>query len=237
MMKMILFHARVYLSKRTILVFVSVFLLLGICCFINAYSVDTSQSYEENKIIYLLDSLFYIKMILVFLSVFLFCYGLTEKIDFISYLLLTSHISRTKYLFSKIIFQCFFLFIFVWMFFLCYGIFGKIFIPGFHLSVVDWKSYLSMWFIISIYGLYGLWCMVCLRTFFVSILPLSFFLLTSSWMDEGHLSVGQNIILFFFPNFQTQWMSSYYGGLQLIFLLVGIIVINLLTYSKKDLNY
>ena len=228
-----------YLINKSILLtfFIMCILLVFIFVF-EAFNSLYENSYNVELELFNVNSFMYLKLVMVFFSIYLYSYSVSNKNDFLMYLLLPLGVSKKKSIFYTIIVNSIILFIIFIFLFLCYNfIASKIFS-----HYVFEKGYLFAFFnimgISMIYGLYSIIFMFVFKNNFVIIFVFALFMLSNNYYDNLNMKLEfyNYFVIYFLPNVNNIG-QLYINYLSFIFQHLSTILIIIRLYCIKDLNY
>lgn len=231
-MKLILFNLKMILNKITVILLGVTLLLLIIVSLTEYMNLDVKESNNVNIYIYFENSFFYFKLIIAFITIYLFSSSISKKGDFIAYTLRMFNYNRFSILGSKIV-ACslitLFLSVFSFIAFLSVGLL----IDGFRLNIDYVIAFLNVYLVSNVFGIVSLLFMQLINNYFVIIVICVLFLIISGIEnDNGFIRV----IVFLIPRIDEYGFTKY-GILHLLWLNITYSLLSYFTYQNRDLNY
>ena len=231
-MKLILFNLKMILNKITVILLSVTMLLLVIVSLLEYMNLDVKESNNVNIYIYFQNTFFYSKLIIAFITIYLFSNSISKKGDFIHYTLRMFNYNRCSILISKII-ACslitLFLSVFSFIAFLSVGLL----IDGFRLNMDYLVAFSNIFLASIVFGTISLLLMQLINNYFVIIVICVLFLLVSG-IENNNIFV--NIIVFIIPKVDEYGFTQY-GSLHLLWLYITYSVLSYFVYQNRDLNY
>ncbi len=170
-----------------------------------------------------LDSVFpMIKIIIAFVNIYIYSYSVSDNQNYYFYYLIGS-VSRIRFILSKI-FCLFMISLFtVFIVFFSFLFFGYLKLSDYYFDNLFLIKFLNLLLLVITYGLYGFMASLLIKNNFTVLLVIGLFILGDN---------TKNIILL--PNDKDYSTVSFiYKCLIIVF----IVIINLLIYNKRELNY
>ena len=170
-----------------------------------------------------LDSVFpMIKIIIAFVNIYIYSYSVSDNQNYYFYYLIGS-VSRIRFILSKI-FCLFMISLFtVLIVFFSFLFFGYLKLSDYYFDNLFLIKFLNLLLLVITYGLYGFMASLLIKNNFTVLLVIGLFILGDN---------TKNIILL--PN------DNDYSTVSFIYkclIIVFIVIINLLIYNKRELNY
>lgn len=232
MNKLIYFHYKLLMNKRTFFLLFITLLFIAIVYLLQA--LDHSGG-SERIYAYFVNSYFYVKLILSFISIFLFASSMTSKGDYSIYTLRMFEVKRTSSFIAKMISITLILFLLtIGSFILFLGI--GLTINHFYLELQYAFAFLNLFLCSIIYGLIGIFLIQKTNHYFVIIVTIVLNIFINGLENQELENFIFKIIVFLFPKLD-EIGTSYFGSLQLLWCLVLYCLLNLWIYNKRDLNY
>ena len=225
MMNLIKCHFAYLLNKVTLFILPSVNIIMIISLITNI-----GDEYSDNFNSYYFSSIVMVKICFCFISIFLFSISIYKQNDYYAYYILTSNVSRIKYITSKIILitgTVLINFVFLFIIFLLIGFLLQ---DYFYFQIIFLYGFIETCLIVFIYGLYGMLLMQITQNLFTIIFPYIFMILTSDLGD----SLIETLLMMIFPNTRDVDIINL---IHLIWLTCLLIVSNIIIFCKKDLHY
>ena len=222
------------INKNTLLTFIFAFLLIVFILVLEIINLDQKRADEELINEYLINSYVYIKMFTVILSIYLFSYSISFKNDFLIYLLLPLNVKKEKNLIACIFLNILLiLFLYIWII-----IFFAYLALNIHTFVVNMEiihAFLNIIALSYIFGLYAMLLMQIINNNFSFIIMIVIYIISNNLIDYKEYLIIKIINLCFpFLDINCEYM---YNDLYLIILIVILIILNLIIYHFRDLNF
>lgn len=233
MKKIINFHLYYLLNKVTIFVFSFIILLSLLSDITNFISITEITSKNEYNEIYFTTSFFMIKTLVIFLAIFLYAYTNLSVQEQYSYLILTSNVTRVKYLFSKLLTLMIFLFLFILIEFTIFCVVGIIGYPYFYIKKY-YVSFLSLFLIANYYGYLSLLIVKLLDNIFAIMVPFILYQIGVVLNQNKHNKKFLKIYNIFWPSFSENGYDGTNTNLYIIIASIIVIGIILFLYEKLD---
>lgn len=221
------------LNKNTLFILVINFTIIMVFLLFEALFIDQMMTNYEMREYYSNSSIMFIKMLITFFSMYLFAYSVTFKNDFLIYLLLPLGVTRRKSILVTIILNVFIILVFLLIIFIVYSYIGQ-FISEFYVSQEYYLAFLNIYLIALVYGLYTFLVMQILANFFVMVIMMTMYIITSNIYSEDML-ISEKWLLMIFPNISEE--GNYFSQGYLVLLIVFLIFINIFLYERRDLNF
>lgn len=225
-------HLYYLMNKKTlIIIFISLF-IGSLCFFSNIYTNKFITSNEEIEQYYE-TSVIMVKLILCFLAIFIFANSMQAYNDFYVYFIIPNNISRRKYIITKTLLMIFIVFLITFLLLLLYLFIGFIANKNFYLQSRFIFSFLILFLIASIYGLYTMILMQIFQNLYFVILSFLVVIFVNNLESDNLIA---KTILFIFPNI-SNYPNSLISLIHLVYLNVLLVIINVFIYNNRDLNY
>lgn len=219
-------HFAYLLNRKSILIFIIVNAFVILYFYSNKDCQPTSnfENYYQTAIIM-------IKVSFSFITIYLLAISIYKQNDYYIFYLLTSNISRSQYIISKLLLILFIVFIDFCLLLIAFLYIGFLFNPGFYFKAMFLWGFLATYFIVIIYGLYAMLLMQLFQNFFVIVIPFMLLIMTNDIDLENTLA---NLIVIIFPVLRS---FNFYHCLNLLWLIFMLVYLNIKIYCYKDLNY
>ena len=218
-------HFAYLLNKPTI------YILCLANCFIIMNFVSNIDNETRTIWSYYYSSLVIVKICFVFITIYIMSLSINRRNDYYAYYILTCNISRNKYIISKILLIIYIVFTNMILMFILFLLIGFLFQKNFYFNKVYFWGLLEVFFIVIIYGLYGMLLMQLFQNQLTVIIPIVLLIVTN---DLRANDIFKAIILFMFPN-NREYETIYL--INLMWLFWTLFIINISFYHNKDLNY
>lgn len=228
-------HFNYLFSKTTIItvIIILLFILTGYLLSIDIFDNEIYNSFNE-VINYELTVQFITKFLVLILTVFTYSYHFLPKNDQYSILIISSNVSKTRYLTSKIIVLLGFIFFNVLILNVFFFFFGAIFIKQFYF---DWSyiiMFINIYLVCIAYGLYSILLVQLLKNVFSSIISFALMLIGEILLEQSNKNIAHFFVLLF-PNISTGDIYFYYGYSHLFIIIIILFMCNIYIYNKRDL--
>lgn len=235
MKNLIICHINYLVNKTTIIIFFLFFVITIINNIVGINSIN-KISYHECNYNYFLNSYFITKILGLFLTIFLFSYSFLTKQDQYSHLIISSSVSRGKYLVSKIISICIILLIFLIVEMFIYVIVGYLGYSNFLLFNDFCLSFLYLFMLMIYYGLITLLMTKILDNIFVVIIPFAIINIGMVMNQENNKTVFLNLYNIFFPTYIDDGYTSSTNINYILIMLIILLCINLIIFESIDIK-
>lgn len=225
-------HFNYLFNKTTIITLGGVMVFSGLGFVFGSEYLIYNGSSSLNNYNYYYNCHIIIKLMGIFVFVFLFGNCFLQKNDQYSHLLLTSHISRTRYFVLKLLCLSLVVFMFIWLMYFFYIIIGFCKSVYFTFEIKYLESFFSLFLLICFYSLLGLVLVQISNNIYTIILPIAFINILSSASENAQVHRDWEML---FLNFEKQGINLVFGNKHAIILLSLLFFINLLIFLKKDL--
>lgn len=224
-----------YIVNKATLVIIAITLIISILSnLFSLYSLNPNLGIIENNQLYFLNSFLILKLVLIFLAIFLFSYSFYSKSDQYVMLIVTSNISRKKYFITKVIVLITFLSGYIYLEYFIFLLVGAIFYRSFYFNINHLIAYGNLLLSVIYFGLLGQTFILLLNNLYTMIIP--FILMNiGSIINEENEKIMISIYNYLVPTL-TENSDFYYGYLHLVGLLMIIFMMNLFIYERKDLS-
>ncbi|MGD9887375.1 MAG: hypothetical protein AB7T03_05405 [Bacilli bacterium] len=225
-------HFNYLFNKITIITLGGVIVFSGIgFVFGSEYLVNNGSS-SLNNYNYYYNCHFIIKLMGIFMFVFLFGNSFLPKNDQYSHLLLTSNVSRSRYFVLKLLSLGFVVLIFIWLMYFLYTVIGFWKSVHFTFEIMYLESFFSLFLLICFYSLLSLVLVQISNNIYTIILPIALINILSSASENAQVHRDWEL---FFLNFEKQGITLVFGIKHALILISLLFFINLLIFLKKDL--
>ncbi|MBQ7277155.1 MAG: hypothetical protein IJS58_07935 [Bacilli bacterium] len=230
-MQLIKFQLRLIASKLTIIIFLIASILLTLIYISVILSLDGSDPDYYNRYLYFYNSSIYFRIIINFISIYLFSHCFSKRCEEASYILIMLKYSRLKIVASKIISCIIIIFAISCFSFVSFTGIG-LFCDGFFLDAQYINGYISLVIVAIIFGLIASILIVVVNNMFtvLSTIILSIFI----GELEGSSEI-EKILFFAFPSV-NEYGLPFYGYIHYLFLLCLYFFILVFIYYNKDIN-
>lgn len=227
MINLVKCHFYYLVNKNSLIILITSIVLICINYISYSFYEDFSINLHELLSEYLTNSIFITKILIPFISIFIFANCISN--DNYSYFILTNT-KRGKYIISKIILNIILSLIIILILLILFLIIGIIFIKGFYFRIDYLINFLNIFFICIIYGMYSMILMQLVNN------NLVIFIIFSILIFSINQEYEINLILLIFPNgfLVNNTLLNY---LHLLWLSLILFLVNIKVYEKKDLNY
>lgn len=226
-------HFNYLVSKKTLLTSFVIVIIIMLSNISFIFFLDKSNSFLENNQLYFNNALIISRILLVFFSIFIFGYSFQAKVDQYVVLIISSNISRSRYLLSKIITISLYLFLFNYLIYFVYCIVGFIFYNYFYFNFYHLLAFLNLYITCLFFGLLSLICIIIFKNIYSIIIP--FGLMNIGMVinnEKNKLSKIYNILIIYLRDN----IYFYYGYLHIIIYLLFLFIIVLFIYDKIDIT-
>lgn len=233
-MKTIKMYLKYQITISNLLILLFIFLFLSLCYFMNIYDINESLDYNQILDFYFQNSLYYTKIIIVFLSCFLFMKLKNERNEYLINVVITAGYTKKDNYKSMIISNMIILLIIISIFFVCYltiGLLNK------HYFVIELKYIISYFNIILLSFHYGIITYLFIQLTnnqMMFIVVILIYLLSDLVIDVN--SSIKYLYLSLFPNVNTISGDFYISGFYIVIFIFIIYKINELIYLNLDLR-
>ena len=174
---------------------------------------------------------------MVFFSVYLFCYSVNTKNDFLIYLLMPLGVGRSKSIICTMILNILILSVMFLFLFVVYNLIGLVLINKFEFSLNYCLVFLNILFVCLIYGMYSMILMLLIKNNFVIILVVTLFILSNNYFDGmTDLNIFDYLFMLLLANVNDSG-ELYLNIISYIFLLFSTKLAVIYIYVSKDLNF
>lgn len=227
-------HFSYIVNKATIIIIAIVLFISLLSNILSIYSLNSNLGIIESNQLYFLNSFLVLKIVLIFLAIFLFSYSFYSKSDQYVMLIVTSNVSRKQYFITKVSVLVTFLSVYLYLQYFIFLLVGIIFHRGFYFNMDHLIAYLNLLISVIYFGLLGQTFILLINNLYIMIIP--FILMNiGSIINEDSDNKLFSIYNYLFPTL-TEKNDFYYGYLHLVGLLVIIFLLNLFIYERKDLS-
>lgn len=224
-------------NKSILIVFSLISLLIVLLFFIEGNNANLNSSYNEALEMYNYNCYLYLKTIMVFFSVYLFCYSVNTKNDFLIYLLMPLGVSRSKSIICTMILNVLILSVMFLFLFVVYNLIGLVLINKFEFSLNYCLVFFNILFVCLIYGMYSMILMLLIKNNFVIILVVTLFILSNNYFDGiTDLNIFDYLFMLLLANVNDSG-ELYLNIISYIFLLFSTKLAVIYLYVSKDLNF
>ena len=220
-------------NKRSIIIFIIVFVIILFCMIIEILNLDKHENDEVLIQEYINNSYNFIYILLSFLSMYLFSYSISFKNDFLVYLLIPLNVKKEKSLLISIILNILIILVLFLFIFISFSYLG-LFISGFVVKYEIIKSLICILISAYIYGLYTMALMQILKNNFAIVVMMGLFILCSNIRFEKN--VLSYLLYLILPILNDNY-ECIFNNWYLLILMIIIIVLNVLIYHYRDLNF
>ena len=233
-MNVIKLYLKYQLTLSNILIMFFLIVFLSISYYITSYDLNLSLSYEEVLSLYFENSLYYTKIIIIFLSCFLFMKLKNERNEYLINIIVTAGYTKKYNFIGMIISVIVFIFILIFIIFIDYLIIGFINMHFFEFEICYLYSFVNLFLISVHYGLLTYLVIQLTNNQLIFILILIMFLLADLVvnMDDSF----KYIFLSFFPNLNNNTGEILISIIYILLNIIAIFIINLIIYIKNDLR-
>lgn len=220
-------------NKRSIIIFIIVFVIILFCMIIEILNLDKHENDEVLIQEYVNNSYNFIYILLSFLSMYLFSYSISFKNDFLVYLLIPLNVKKEKSLLISIILNILIILVLFLFIFISFSYLG-LFISGFVVKYEIVKSLICILISAYIYGLYSMALMQILKNNFAIVVMMGLFILCSNIRFEKN--VLSYLLYLILPILNDNY-ECIFNNWYLLILMIIIIVLNTIIYHYRDLNF
>ncbi len=237
MLKLMKLHRNYLFNKVNIVIILSfLFITLSLCLIVanpleNSYTSWFNR--EARQINYEYAFMFFIKIMMVFVSCFLFIMFYNKSNDNY-YLLFASYFKKDYFYITKLITICSFIFLLLISLFLIYISVGTFFTNWFFIKSNLIKSFICIYYSSLVYGVFSLVLSRIWDSLYVLIIPISFFFLCELTQDIVMLkNINQYIQLFFPTVIISSTIDLFYNIYQVLIIMCLYSMIGYVCYVKK----
>lgn len=210
-------------------------LLLLLC--VNAINIIDTSSIMDWIDTYFESSIYSMKLIVGLLSIFSFAHTIFPKNDFYAYFILTSNISRVKYMLSKIITQLFiYTILFIGLIFF-YCLIGLICNPHFYITLQQLMHVCLVYCMCMVFGLYAMIGIQLGQHLFTILVPFTCLIISFDFMQSQDHDWFEMVFLFAFPHPTISQSMDLITWMHIVWLAFVLLCLNILIYRHRDLNY
>ena len=220
-------------NKRSIIIFIIVFVIILFCMIIEILNLDKHENDEVLIEEYVNNSYNFIYILLSFLSMYLFSYSISFKNDFLVYLLIPLNVKKEKSLLISIILNILIILVLFLFIFISFSYLG-LFISGFVVKYEIIKSLICILVSAYIYGLYSMALMQVLKNNFAIVVMMGLFILCSNIRFEKN--VLSYLLYLILPILNDNY-ECIFNNWYLLILMIIIITLNVIIYHYRDLNF
>lgn len=219
-------HFAYLLNRKSIFIFIiaNAFVILY---FITNVDDSPTLNFEN----YYQASLIMIKVSFSFITIYLMAVSIYKQNDYYVYYLLTSNVTRMKYIVSKMFLIIVIIFLDFCFLFMAFLSIGFIFNQTFYFNPLFIWGFIGTCFIVIIYGLYAMVLMQIFQNMFIISIPFMLLIITNDMELDSNFS---RILSVFFPVLID---FKYFQLFNLIWLFIILVYFNIKVYCYKDLNY
>lgn len=229
------FLFRYCFTKRIIIIFSILNIILFILFLLSIVNINEMLSYSEVLENYAYNSVYYSKIVIVLLSSYLFMNIMNNKTLFALNFIVSSGNKKRSYLDCLIIINIFLIFCFALITFILYmlvGFFTKKYFSISYSIIIDF----CFIFVQSIY--YGLLSLLLIEILNNSVgFIFSFLLFILSELITNKENIVEEVFNFFLPNFNDINLVKPLMFLNVIVVILFILIICEIKFEKLDLNY
>ena len=224
-------HYNYLINKTTILLFVFV-ILISISTFVlNVFTLDENLTYQESNAIYFHSSFMTIKMIIIFLSIFLICNIFLPKNNQYYYLI-SYNVSRRLYFITKISLVFSLEITFVFLLFMFYHLIGFIGYDKYQFDCGTILSFFNLWLLLIFYSFLALIVFLLIKNNYIVLVIFSIFIFSMILNEDNSLFAS---LINFFILYLKEDGTYYYKEYHALFSISALFLINLYVYDIFDL--
>lgn len=232
-MKLINFHFKYLFSKYNLICFLIMILLLTMCYSFCIYDLNESLSYEEVINYYFENAIYYNKIILIIISIFLFSRLCSIKYEYIVNIVCSAGYSKKDNYRSMIICNLILLLLISFVSLILFIIIGMIFKDYIYFNMRIYKIFINLVILCSYYGLLSYTIMKLFNNFLIVIIVFLFYIMSDLFIDIEEIKY---LYLYIFPNLKMKNGDFYINYIYCLFLLLVLYFTNKYLYIKKDIN-
>lgn len=178
---------------------------------------------DKNMYSYLDNVYPFLKIISVLISIFIYCYSMSEARDYYFYFYVGS-ISRVKYLFTKLICLLIINFVIILMFYLLFLFVSRMVIDEYYYFRTIHIRFITIFILSNVYGMIAFIMIMLVNNQFIMLIPFGLFILGDNL--EGFSSILLN------DKINSDFLIIYGIIILVIYWLIALII-----YKFKDINY
>ena len=207
--------------------------ILIICYSFCIYDLNESLSYEEVISYYYENAIYYNKIILIIISIFLFSRLCSIKYEYIVNIVCSAGYSKKENFNSMIICNMTLLLLMTFVSLILFIGIGRMFKDFIHLNIMVLNLFVNLVILSSYYGMLTYTIMKLFNNFLIVIIMFLFYIMSDLFINVEEIKY---LYLYIFPNIKIKNGDFYISYIYSLFLLVVLYFTNRYLYIKKDIN-
>ena len=233
-MKVIKLYLKYQLTLSNVLILLFLLLFLSISYFISCYDINDNLSYDEILKLYFENSLYYTKIIIIFISCFLFMKLKNERYEYLINIVITAGYSKKSNYIGMIFSNIICIMAITTILFFSYILIGYINIHFFELKIIYLLTYFNLIILSICYGLTTYLIIQITNNQMIYIMVIIMFILSDLIINTSNKF--RYFYLYFFPNLIINNGSLFIKEFYIIINIVLLFIVNLIVYLNKDLR-
>lgn len=233
-MKVIKLYLKYQLTLSNVLILLFLLLFLSISYFISCYDINDNLSYDEILKLYFENSLYYTKIIIIFISCFLFMKLKNERYEYLINIVITAGYSKKSNYIGMIFSNIICIIAITTILFFSYILIGYINIHFFELKIIYLLTYFNLIILSICYGLTTYLIIQITNNQMIYIMVIIMFILSDLIINTSNKF--RYFYLYFFPNLNINNGSLFIKEFYIIINIVLLFIVNLIVYLNKDLR-
>jgi len=233
-MKIVKMYLKYQITLSNILIMLFLFLFLSLCYFININDINTSLDYDQVLSFYFQNSLYYTKIIMVFISCFLFMKLKNERNEYLINIIITAGFKKKdnyKYMILCNILIIIFIITLLFISFLVIGLLTK---EYYIIELKHLNSYVNLILLSIHYGLITYLLIQLTNNQMMFIIVIIMFLLSDLLININNEI--KYLLFCFLPNLNNINGSFYINQIFIIIFIIFLFKISEYVYLNSDLK-
>ena len=233
-MKVFKLYLKYQITLINVIIFLVIVLFLLLCYFINIYNLNVNMSYEQVLLFYYENSIYYTKIIVVFLSCFLFMKLKYERNEYLINIVISAGYTKKQNYFYMTLCVLYIMFVIVSLLFMFFILIGYIVKSYFYLKLDYFISFLNIYVLSIHYGLLTYLLIMIINNQMVFVINYILFILSELFANyNGDLKY---VFISLFPNINNNDGLFYINIIYVITYIFVLYNINKCIYLSSDLK-
>lgn len=233
-MKIVKFYFKYLLTTSNLMIFLIFTVFLGFSYYISINDLNISLSYNQILQYYFENSVYFTKILIVFLTSFLFMKLKGERNEYIINTIITAGYTKKQNYKGMINTNIIVVFVLIILEFVLYVVIGIVSKKYFFITNDNIIAFFNIFLLSILYGMITYLLIQLTNNQFVFIIVIVIFLLTE--LVNSNDNNVKYIFLYFFPNINSFNGRMYISNIFVIILIVILYVLNEYIYINKDLK-